>query len=517
MNSANVTLRRPEAAQAQRWADQLQGHLTARVYPESFVVRQGVTSCVYRLGVQRMMGLIWDSEKDTITEAFSGEPGQINLDGQMLNFKACPTDAANSTRLREYFPFTRPTMAGLGKSFGCGDRLGISTPGHIMASRRHRGIFPILAQQSIREMTRTNRAAQEVMDDACWGVFQAGFDQPFGSDADHLKTLDDIETCVKAGFLMFTIDPGDHVDDGADTEPLEKLESKFETLPWDELESSPRETVARYEKAVDLPTGTLDFSAEQVIRAAVKYGRAVAHTLGMYRRLVTLLGEGNFELEVSVDETATPTTPQEHYYVASELRRLGVRWVSLAPRFVGEFEKGVDYIGDLGAFRAKFKQHAAIAKALGPYKMSIHSGSDKFSIYPIVAEIAGQMVHVKTAGTSYLEALRVLSQLETELFREILDFARQRYETDRASYHVSAKLSRVPAAEALSDHQLPRLLDDFDAREVLHVTFGSVMTTATNGGVLRFRDRLIGSLTEHEEAYHQTLERHIGRHMELLK
>ena len=168
-------------------------------------------------------------------------------------------------------------------------------------------------------------------------------------------------------------------------------------------------------------------------------------------------------------------------------------------------------------FQAAFAQHAAIARLLGPYKLSIHSGSDKFSVYPMMADIAGEMLHVKTAGTTYLEALRVISQLEPALFRDVLDFARGRYDIDRASYHVSADLSKVAGSGDLSDHQLPRLLDEFDARQVLHVTFGSVMTDRNDiGGVGTFKERMIAALCEHEEAYCQCLAQHIGKHMGLL-
>ena len=76
----------------------------------------------------------------------------------------------------------------------------------------------------------------------------------------------------------------------------------------------------------------------------------------MYRHLLKAAGATPVELEVSVDETDTPTSPAEHYYVACELKRLGVEWVSLAPRFVGRFEKGVDYIGDLGELRADVRR-----------------------------------------------------------------------------------------------------------------------------------------------------------------
>ena len=142
--------------------------------------------------------------------------------------------------------------------------------------------------------------------------------------------------------------------------------------------------------------------------------------------------------------------------------------------------------------------------------MSIHSGSDKFSIYPIVAEIAGELVHLKTAGTSYLEAVRAIAQVDPPLFRAILDFARDRYETDKATYHVSAELAKVPAASELKDDDLPSLIDEFNARQVLHVTFGSVLTA--DGGE-KFRGRILSALKGEEEAHYAALERHLRRHV----
>ncbi len=505
--------KRPEPIRCRRWAEQIQHQFGGLVYTTSFIVKNDVMAFLHRMDGVRKMWLIWDSKSPDWINEFQGLSARVNLDGHVCNAKQCPVDAANSQVLRNLFAFTRPQLVGIRKSFGFGDRLGLATPGHILAVGNH-AIMPILAQQSIREMTRTKRSAQQVMDDACWSVFQAGFERPFGSDADHLKNEADIDVCAKAGFGLFTIDPGDHVDDKADTDDIETINTKFTSLPWAVLETTAQDKIKRYENSVSLASGNLPFTREQILRAAVKYGRAIAHTYKMYQHLLSVAGKGQFELEVSVDETASPTTPQEHYYVASELRRLGVKWVSLAPRFVGRFEKGVDYIGDLDEFRKEFVHHAEIAKALGPYKLSIHSGSDKFSIYPIAAEYCGDLIHVKTAGTSYLEALRVLAKLEPDLFRQILDFARARYLEDRASYHVSADLSKVPAAKDLTDYQISRLLDDFDAREVLHVTFGSVLTTLDTSGQPRFRDRLINALIDHEEAYHQCLKQHLGRHVE---
>jgi hypothetical protein len=245
---------------------------------------------------------------------------------------------------------------------------------------------------------------------------------------------------------------------------------------------------------------------EELYRAAVKYGRAMADVTVLYRHLVA---KGiPFELEVSVDETDTPTYPVEHFYIASELRRLGVQWVSLAPRFVGRFEKGVDYIGDLKELAGNLAEHASLARCLGPYKLSLHSGSDKFSVYPLIAAETRGMLHLKTAGTSYLEALRVLARITPDLFRQIAILARGRYETDRVSYHVSADLAKMPISEVVTNVQLPALLDQFDAREILHVTFGSVLD--------RFGNLIKAALKADEEAYYLALKKHFARHLEPL-
>jgi hypothetical protein len=397
-------------------------------------------------------------------------------------------------------------------SAGTGDRLGLATPGHARALRGT-GIAPIFAQQSIREMTRTGRTPEEVLADATWGAFQAGWRAPVGADADHLKTLDDVDCTVAAGFSFYTVDPGEHVDSRADQASSDDLRAKLNALPWDRLETSLADLEARFAgQTFDLGGLPFRLSREVVWRAAVKYGGAVAHIARMYRHLVA---KGlPFELEVSVDETETPTTHAEHYYVASEMKRLGVRWVSLAPRFVGRFEKGVDYIGDLAAFEADVTVHAAIARTFGPYKLSLHSGSDKFRIYDAVARETRGLVHLKTAGTSYLEALRTVAAADPALFGEIYAFSRDRYEIDRASYHVSATLEQAPAGGQLEASAAERLLDDFHARQVLHVTFGSVVSAKDDEGRLRFADRLMALLRREQDSYTGNLLRHFRRHLE---
>jgi len=377
-------------------------------------------------------------------------------------------------------------------SFGFGDRLGLATPGHI-AALKGTNFAPIFAQQSVRENARTGRTPQQVLDDAQRAVEAAHWDAPWGADADHLKSPDDLPPFVAAGYTFYTVDPGEYVDNAADADPLPVLQQKAKELNWDELSTLYLNGKC---KAV---FGT--FNPETLLRAAVKYGRAVRHTVGMYRRLSLMKDE--FDFEISVDETDSPTTPLEHFFIASELTRLGVRFTSLAPRFIGRFEKGVDYIGDLAALDAEMAKHAAVTAHFGTYKLSLHSGSDKFSVYPLIAKHWGERVHVKTAGTSYLEALRVLARLEAGLFNDIYVFSRQHYEADRRTYHVSAQLEKLPERG-----DLPALLDDFHAREVLHVTFGSVLA--------QFGVPLKAALERHLDAYHQGLEVHFKKHLQLL-
>jgi hypothetical protein len=467
-------------------------HTDVQLYPRSIVEVDGTTFSLVRTSEGKRLAIRGDGR------GFEGE--------EQAGLLLCPLTAANAAALRQRMPWLNPQPLGLKLSAGCGDRLGPATPGHVRALRNAGTIAPILAQQSMRENARTGRSPQRVMDDAMWGVFQEGWREPWGADADHLMTTADVDLCVAAGYTFFTVDPGEHVDNEAHSAPMEVLRDKVHALPWSDLADSPEQLHERYLGVeFDVEGWAIVFDETTLARAAAKYGRAVAHTTRMYRHLASVMGGRSFELEVSVDETETPTSPHEHYFVANELGRLGVQWVSLAPRYVGRFEKGVDYIGDLDQFDREMVKHAAIARALGPYKLSIHSGSDKFSVYPIYSQHAGKLVHLKTAGTSYLEALRAIAAVDPVFFREILALALERYDEDRATYHVSAQLEKVPCPEELADEDLAGILDQFDGREVLHVTFGSVMDEL--GG------ELLAVLDENEEAYYEALEAHFDRHL----
>lgn len=408
---------------------------------------------------------------------------------------------------------------GLQPSFGFGDRIGLATPGHVAAMQEAgRGMLPIYPQQSIREMTRTARTPEQVMSEALKGAESAGWKGPVGADADHLKTPADVDITAAAGFTFFTIDPSGEVDQQADDYTEAQLREKFAALAGD---------VAWIEgyrgQAVTLTTGSqVDLSEQAVLRAAVKYGRAVnrAVELAQYIEQVQTAAGREFEIELSVDETDQPTTLAEHYIIAHRCLSQGMRLVSLAPRFVGDFEKGVDFKGDLVALEKSLADHAELARTLGPYKLSLHSGSDKLSMYSLLARHTRGCFHVKTAGTSYLEALRTVARHDAALFRRLVTFSRERYDTDKATYHVAATLQSVLPPEDVGDVlDLERLYLErwsdvphgrgftHPGRQILHCTFGSVLTHPTLGKEVR------DLLRQHQGTYTEVLREHFVRHL----
>lgn len=448
----------------------------------------------------------------------SDETGHLDAGGKAYQYWICPCSRENASSLRNLLPFTRPMPIGLAPAVGTGDRLGLATPGHIMALRKYQ-VMPVLAQQSIREMTRTARSPQDVMDDVLWAVFQEGYREGFAADADHLKTLEDIDITHDAGFTMYTIDPSDYVDDEVDQCDLRTVEERFERLPWEELRSTKDELLRsyvgrRFEFCVEGHTLRLEPSKEEVLRAAVKYSLAIVHAAKMSSHLQNLFGDKPFDLEVSFDETEKETSLLEHMFITLELKRLNVRFSGLAMHLPGKFEKAIDYVGDLEKFEIALRDHLIICRACGPYKLSIHSGSDKFSVYGIVGKLAPDLFHLKTAGTSYLEALRIVARHEPILFREIVRYAMTYYDRDRRTYNVSAELSSMPRIDEVEDEDLERkYLDEDKGRQLLHVTFGSILTAKDERGGWIFRERIENVLLDNEDELQLSVAKHLERHL----
>ncbi len=284
-------------------------------------------------------------------------------------------------------------------------------------------------------------------------------------------------------------------------------------LPWAELEDGPASMTRRYSGlSLDLGDFNLRYTEADVRHAAAKYGAAVAHAFSMYRHLLAK-SRWSIEVEVSVDETNSVTTLLEHAYMATQMNRLGMRWVAFAPRYIGDFEKGVDYKGDPRVLYESVVSHAKIARAFGPYKISLHSGSDKVSIYDLIAEATGGLVHLKTSGTSYLVALDIVARFEPALFRLIYTASRNAYRDARASYLVSARLEKTPECEAVPGQRLVDLVSEPNSRQILHVEYGAVLRSQDEREPSQLWYAIRDVITARSEAYEGALASHIGRHL----
>lgn len=440
-----------------------------------------------------------------------GGTGASSVVSSGFSVKECDLSVANSRVIRRLFPFTNPvSLQGVDATLGVGDRLGLASPGHIRTVRGT-GVKPVLAQQSIRELTLTGRTFDQVLSDVVWAVFQEDYREGYGADGDHLKTMDEVRLALDAGYTMITLDCSNYIrnlgtEEQAETDRL-----------YAQLEESTRRGLEELflQRPFVLESGrSIEYTPETLRRNAVVYQRAIEFAIQVYDEFIRPIS-GRVDYEMSIDETTTPTDPAAHFFVALQLSRAGVKVNSLAPRFCGEFQKGIDYIGDIGQFEREFQAHADIAKHFG-YKLSIHSGSDKFSVFPIIGKCTGGRVHVKTAGTNWLEAVRVIIEADPGLYREFHQFALTHLDEARRYYHVTLDTSRVPDVRGLSDTQLGDLMNQSDARQLIHICYGLILQARGEDGQYVFRDRIYRCLYEHEAVYYRHLESHIGRHLRTL-
>ena len=480
-----------------------------RVYRESVKEKDGNLFFMVK-GKDGKYPVVLGDER-TCEEFTGNEVGEIEIEGERYRYKVALRNHGNLTLLRKKFPHLNPSICGLRSSFGTGDRLGVATPAHLLAFEKYGGdLFPFLAQQSVRERMRTGRSWDDVMDDAIWGIFERGYEGKFGADADHVKTEEELASAVESGYTMFTVDPSDYVRDPRMMKDDEKKKLYGDLKDIDSIE---RMYLGR---KYDIFGEVLVFEESEFVDIALTYLNAIDHV----ERLFKLLKEkkkGEFDFEISVDETSAPTSPLAHIFIVEELRRRGIEFTNLALRFVGDWQKAIDYIGDLDLLDRELHLHGEIAEKFGGYKLSLHSGSDKFSVYPSFRRNTDGLFHVKTAGTSYLEEIKVVALKDPNLYREIHKFALTVFDKDRKSYHVTTDLSKIPDVDSIPDDELIDLFNDPNSRQLIHITYGSVLNAKDEKGNYRFRNRIYGILFENEDEHYKLLSEHIGKHLQLLK
>lgn len=471
-----------------------------KAYPKSYVESGATQLLMVKQGNEKFILAVGEGP------VFNELQGEVE-DG----VKRCPLMHENRLVLNRHFDYTVPRAFGTQvATFGLGDRLGIASPGHLKTIAG-RNVFPILAQQSIRELNLTGRNYKQVVDAACFAVFQEGYKDGFGADGDHLKVESDIEMALDLGFTMLTLDCSEKIDNTLIGSTAEQRAQKYAALP----ESTRNHYESRYlNRTFQVGETSITFDQDTLIENVLVYGAAIDFMEHVYRTYI-VNAPRTVDFEISIDETLTPTAPESHFFVAEELYKREVEIFSMAPRFCGEFQKGIDYIGDIAQFEKEMVIHAGIADYFG-YKLSIHSGSDKFSVFPIIAKYTKGRFHVKTAGTNWLEAVRTLAKVNPSLYRKMHQYALDHFEEATAYYHVKADLSLIKPLDSVADVDLAEYMNEENARQLIHITYGILLQAKDANGQSLFKDEFFRTLSEQEEAFEASLISHIGRHLDLL-
>ncbi len=406
-------------------------------------------------------------------------------------------------------------------SFGVGDRFAHQAKAQLAAFQKLEKdgihVAPVW-NKSNREHTFIGSEPQSVFDAAQVAVKAMGWNQSWHVDADHinLKTVDRFMACSD----FFTIDVADSIGKPAAVTDVQAFLSRHSELIG----------------VLAIPGVTAPFTTTlaDVERVASKYLLAVQDAGKIYRHISAAKGEDRIIAEVSMDETDLPQTPPELLVILALLADEKVRLQTIAPKFTGRFNKGVDYVGDLVQFEKEFNDDlAVIAHAVGQYglpanlKLSVHSGSDKFSLYPIIRQAlarSGAGLHIKTAGTSWLEELIGLAEAGSDglaLVKEIYAYALEHVDELCAPYAsvIDIDRSKLPNSSAVNGwtgSQLACALrhipghPEFNAsmRQLLHVSF----KIAAKAGK-RYTDLLRGN---EEIVAKQVTENLYDRHMKPL-
>ena len=391
----------------------------------------------------------------------------------------------------------------LGKfSFGMGDRFGHQGKAQlqacVMAAELGADFIPVW-NKSHREHTFVGTEPSSLRAEADDAVKTLGWKKPYHVDADHIR-LETVDRFI-APSDFFTLDVADSIGKPADQDAVSAFIERHPELIG--IISIPH---------IALP---LEITMTEVKRVANKFLLAVQEAGRIYRHIAGIKGAENFVTEVSMDETDSPQTPHELLIILAAIADEDIPIQTIAPKFTGRFNKGVDYVGDLVQFEQEFNEDlAVIAFAINQYglpsslKLSVHSGSDKFSIYEPMRRALSKFdagVHIKTAGTSWLEELIGLAEAGgdgLEIAKEIYAYSIAHVDQFCAPYAsvIDIDKSRLPSAEEVngwtSEQFVSALRHDsknpqFNAslRQLLHVSFKVAA---------KFGDRYLSALKKHE-------------------
>jgi tagaturonate epimerase len=338
-------------------------------------------------------------------------------------------------------------------SFGTGDRFGLQGSAQLEAIQKAEAAgveLAIVWNKSFREHCIVGTSPQDVRREADEAVRAASWNGNYHVDADHIN-LQNVEQFLPCSDF-FTIDVADYIGVKASEGDLAAFAHSCSSYIG--------------ELHIDGIAEPLTVTRDKLLAIGENYLFAMQQAAAIYRHIVAAKGVGNFITEVSIDETTSPQKPEELFFVLAALAQNGVPIQTIAPKFTGRFNKGVDYQGDVAQFNREFSDDVCVIKKAisalnlpSELKLSVHSGSDKFSIYPGIRKAIEQHkvgVHIKTAGTTWLEELIGLA----EAGGESLDIVRQIYRKASARFD---ELCQPYAAVIDIDRAALPTADEFDS------------------------------------------------------
>lgn len=410
-------------------------------------------------------------------------------------------------------------MSSIRYTLGCGDRFGLQgkaqLAAYIEAAERGIEVSPVW-NKSYREHTTVHTEPASVRAEADGAVKELGWDKSYFVDADHIS-LGNVD-----GFI-----------DSSDFFTLDVAESIGEAAPATDVDAFV-DAMADYVGEIKLPglDEALTVSADDIRTIAGKYLFAVQEAGRIYRH-ITEKKSGAFEVEVSMDETDDPQTPVEMLFILAMIAREEIPADTVAPKFSGRFNKGVDYVGDVAQFETEFEQDVAAlrfaAQEFGmkeSLRLSVHSGSDKFSIYGPMNRVLkkfGAGLHLKTAGTTWLEEVIGLAEAGgdgLDVAKKIYAGALGRYDELAAPYATVIDIDpdKLPSVEEVAgwdsaayvaalQHELDCPAYNPNFRQLIHVAYKVAYELG---------DEYTDALKKHADVVakhvkHNLLERHIMR------
>ena len=375
-----------------------------------------------------------------------------------------PLDHRTAAMLRREFPWTAPSrVLALRKTLGTEERTGLCVSG-VLEAVAGTDAVPMLVQQSARELSCSGRTWEEALDAASVAVYREGYLGPWGACADRLQSAQELEAALAAGYTCLSLDCAPLL--GRGEGPTNELRELYQ------------------DQTFSFAGRTVGFDRLTLENCCREYGRVVEFAAEVF----SCVRKGSADLEISLCEAETPTTPAGHFFLANELCRRGIVIQALSPRLSLPLEPAAP-LEKAEALRKELELHQAVARSFG-YKLSFRAAEDKPELLSLLGELTGERLHITLCATSWMESVRLAAREDPALFRWVYELSRAALPAACQENPACPDESALPDLDGLEDKALPSLLTRAPVRQLLYFSCGQVLRSP-------LREKLIPFLRDH--------------------